>query len=152
VKRFAAVCAVCLLTAACPKNGYLVHVEARRNGQLDETLMKALESAAIQEGFVSIGPRAKPSSPPGTIVSSFWRQTASDFRDRVEIYVIWKTEDWDGKGPGVIIDVRDIANGKDATRRSRVDELSRRFEQILSNAFGRENVIVERRPIGNWVF
>jgi hypothetical protein len=64
VKRFAAVCALCLVPAACPKNAYLVHVEARRNGPPDETLMKALEAVAMHDGFVLVGPHRGRGYPP----------------------------------------------------------------------------------------
>jgi hypothetical protein len=95
---------------------------------------------------------AEVTHPPGEILSAFWKQTSSNVRDRLEVYVIWKTEPSDGQGPGVIVDVTDISHGKDPTRRYEIDELSKRFEQILASAFGRENVIVEREPIGKWVF
>jgi hypothetical protein len=110
--------------------------------------MTALEDAATQEGFAplkgrELGPR------PGDVASTFTKKAGPDGRGLLVILLIW--EPGDDNTPELKVDVYDEKHASDAARRA-LDELARRFEQIVVQALGRERVTVERKPWGIYVF
>lgn len=138
------------VSAACSENAYLVHVRARGKGVFEESLVKTLDSEVVANGFASLGSGERNPGSPGSTVSSFSKQMSADFRDRVEIYLIWEREP--PEGPSVKIDILDVGRWNEPNRRTELDEMGTRFEQILTKASGTDHITVERKPISRFIF
>ena len=140
--------ALSITMAACPKNGYLMRVEARRVGQFDGEVMAALESQALLDGFELYGSRMTYIDS-GSVISLFTKKMPT-VRGSMEISVAWNAEPPDN--PSVVVGVRDPKHGNDNGRRKQVEDIARQFQIILVRIYGAAKVLVDDTRFSDWIF